>query len=141
MRIRLRALHFVQVAKTNLVSLCESKQASCCAKSDAEMVPGPFVCLLVGFFSSSVRFLNMKNSSQRRLLLLLCLVPRRVRFARPWTQASKPALTDSSPAAERRAEALHLLFFSTKHPSPPPVSYTHLRAHETSLHLVCRLLL
>eukprot|EP00831_Metopus_contortus_P062570 TRINITY_DN54735_c0_g1_i1.p1 TRINITY_DN54735_c0_g1~~TRINITY_DN54735_c0_g1_i1.p1 ORF type:complete len:159 (+),score=30.84 TRINITY_DN54735_c0_g1_i1:253-729(+) len=25
--------------------------------------------------------------------------------------------------------------------SPGPVSYTHLRAHETSLHLVCRLLL
>ena len=24
---------------------------------------------------------------------------------------------------------------------PEPVSYTHLRAHETSLHLVCRLLL
>ena len=23
----------------------------------------------------------------------------------------------------------------------PPVSYTHLRAHETTLHLVCRLLL
>ena len=26
-------------------------------------------------------------------------------------------------------------------PGPGPVSYTHLRAHETSLHLVCRLLL
>ena len=25
--------------------------------------------------------------------------------------------------------------------NPTPVSYTHLRAHETSLHLVCRLLL
>ena len=25
--------------------------------------------------------------------------------------------------------------------SSEPVSYTHLRAHETSLHLVCRLLL
>eukprot|EP00831_Metopus_contortus_P076353 TRINITY_DN70440_c0_g1_i1.p1 TRINITY_DN70440_c0_g1~~TRINITY_DN70440_c0_g1_i1.p1 ORF type:complete len:119 (+),score=25.54 TRINITY_DN70440_c0_g1_i1:125-481(+) len=29
-------------------------------------------------------------------------------------------------------------FFGMK---PAPVSYTHLRAHETSLHLVCRLLL
>ena len=27
--------------------------------------------------------------------LLLCLAPRRLHFARPWTQASKPALTDS----------------------------------------------
>ena len=26
-------------------------------------------------------------------------------------------------------------------PGPPPVSYTHLRAHETVLDLVCRLLL
>ena len=46
------------------------------------------------------------------------LMPRLVHFARPWTQASKPALTDSSLAAKRRAEALHVVFFSTKHPSP-----------------------
>eukprot|EP00831_Metopus_contortus_P053837 TRINITY_DN45247_c0_g1_i1.p2 TRINITY_DN45247_c0_g1~~TRINITY_DN45247_c0_g1_i1.p2 ORF type:complete len:112 (+),score=21.70 TRINITY_DN45247_c0_g1_i1:114-449(+) len=35
-----------------------------------------------------------------------------------------------------RASARHF----RKH-CPGPVSYTHLRAHETSLHLVCRLLL
>src|SRR5678816_2463330 len=34
------------------------------------------------------------------------------------------------PAAQHRDEA-----------EPPPVSYTHLRAHETPEHLVCRLLL
>ena len=54
----------------------------------------PLAFVLVGFFSSSARFLDIENSSQR--LLLLGLAPRRVRFARPWTQASKPALTDSS---------------------------------------------
>ena len=43
---------------------------------------------------------------------------RGVHFALPWTQASKPALTDSSLAAKRRAEAVHVVFFSTKHPSP-----------------------
>ena len=32
-------------------------------------------------------------------------------FARPWTQASKPALTDSSLAAKRRVDALHVVFF------------------------------
>ena len=34
-------------------------------------------------------------------------------FARPWTQASNPELTDSinSLAAKRRAEALHVVFF------------------------------
>ena len=72
------------------------------------------ICLLVGFFSSSARFLNVENSCQRRLLLLLlCLVPRRVRFARPWTQASKAALTVSSLAEKRRAEPLHLTFFQS----------------------------
>ena len=47
------------------------------------------------------------------LYILLCLSPRRVHFARPWTQASKPALTDStsSLAAKRRAETLHVYLF------------------------------
>ena len=91
-------------------------------ETDAEMVPVPYVCLLVGFYSSSARFLNMENSSQRRLLLL-GLAPRGVRFARPWTQPFKPALTDSSLAAKRRAEALHSVFFQ---PS--------IRAHHDDLH-------
>ena len=43
---------------------------------------------------------------------------RRVHFPRPWTPASKPARTDSSLTAKRRAGALHVVFFSTKHPSP-----------------------
>ena len=50
-------------------------------------------------------FWTQENFTQSGLLL--CLAPRRVHFARPWTQASKPALTDSSPAAEKRAEVLH----------------------------------
>ena len=66
---------------------------------------------------SAVRFLDIKKSSQRRLLL--CLAPRRVHFARPWTQAPKPALTDSSLAAKRRSEALHVVRFGTKHSRPP----------------------
>ena len=48
---------------------------------------------------------------------LLCPAPRRVHFAQPWTQASKPALSDSSLAAKRRAEAFHVVSFPTKHPS------------------------
>ena len=51
-------------------------------ETDVEMVPGPFFCFLVGFFSSLVRFLDIENSSQRRLLLL-CQALRRVCFARP----------------------------------------------------------
>ena len=52
-----------------------------------------FVCSC----DSAVGFLDSENSSQRRLLLRLA--PRRVHFPRPWTQASKPALADSSLAA------------------------------------------
>ena len=44
---------------------------------------------------------------------------RRVHFARPRTQASEPTLIDSSLAAKRRAEALHVVFFSTKKDSGP----------------------
>ena len=52
-----------------------------------------------------------------------CCIWRRVEtrwvyFDRPRTQASEPALTDSSLAARRRDEALHVALFSTKHPSP-----------------------
>ena len=66
-----------------------------------------FVCLCdsSAVHSGSVGFSDIENSSQRRLLL--CLAPRRLRFVRPWTQASKPALTDYSLTAKRRAEALH----------------------------------
>ena len=68
--------------------------------------------LQLGFFTYLV-----ENSSRCRLLL--CLAPRRVHFARPWIQASKPALTDCSLTAKRRVEALHLVLFSPTHPSPP----------------------
>ena len=52
-----------------------------------------------------------------------------------------------------RIEDIHLLHYCvlkrietwegspSRHPQEQAVSYTHLRAHETSLHLVCRLLL
>ena len=52
---------FGQVAKANIVFLlCETY---------AEMVPVPFVCLLVGLYRSSAGFWDIENSSQHRLLL------------------------------------------------------------------------
>ena len=60
MKIRFRASYFGQVAKTNLVCLCKSNQASC-AKSDPELVPEPFIFLLVGFFSRSVMFFDIRR--------------------------------------------------------------------------------
>ena len=125
-RIRSRTSDFVQVAtnfrfcsgrnelqilfrsqQMNIIR-AKSKQAFC-----AEMVLGSFVFRSC---DSAVRFLDSENSSQRRLLL--CPAPRRVHFARPWTQAYNPTLTDSSLAAKRRAEARDVVFFSTRHPSP-----------------------
>ena len=50
--------------RKNQSRLCKSKQASG-AKSDAEMVLGSFVCSC----GSAIRFLDIQNSSQRRLLL------------------------------------------------------------------------
>ena len=43
---------------------------------------------------------------------------RRVHFARSWTQAPKPVLTDASLPAKVGAEALHVVFSPIKHPSP-----------------------
>ena len=51
---------------------------------------------VIRFFArviQQLRFWTSVNSSQRRLLLL-CPAPRRVHFARPWTQTSKPLRSD-----------------------------------------------
>ena len=87
MRIRFRVLDSGQVAKTNVVRasrnwlLARNRMRKCC-------VGHLHVCSC----DSAVIVLDSENGSQLRLLLL-CLAPCRVHFARPWTQASKPALT------------------------------------------------
>ena len=43
---------------------------------------------------------------------------RRVHFPRTWNQTGKPVLTDYCTAAKTRAAAHHVIFSSTKHPSP-----------------------
>ena len=53
---------------------------------------------------SAVRFPDSEELSQSRLLP--CMAPRRVHFARPWTQASKATLTDCSLTAKRCTGAL-----------------------------------
>ena len=63
---------------------------------------------------SAVRFVDSEISSQRRLLLR----PRRAESISLGPGLKHPSLrSDSSLAAKRRAEALHLVFFF-KHPSP-----------------------
>ena len=47
------------------------------------------------------------------------------RFDRPWTQASKPALTDSSLAAKKHTEALHVAFFSNQASEPTTTMTYH----------------
>ena len=56
----------------------------------------------------------------------------------------RPKFAPSAAHAERAARAykdINLLGFRLLRPGGLPVSYTHLRAHETVLDLVCRLLL
>ena len=112
MRIRFRASDFGEVAKNKSRS-CKSKQASF-AKPDAEMVLGSFVLFArviqqLGFWIEKIQtkadYCYVWHREETR----------RVRFARPWTQASKPALTDASLAVPRR---FTWRFFSTKRSSP-----------------------
>ena len=71
------------------------------------------------FFARVIQQLSFWTQKiQANIDYLLRPAPRRVHFARPWTRASKPISSDSSPAAKRRADALHVVIFSTKHPSP-----------------------
>ena len=87
-RVRLRPSYFDEIAKTNILFI-----SSCCAKPDAEVVLGP---LFDGLFDSSVVQLGfMENSKKRRPLLSGAATSAHL-SARLWTQASKPALTDSS---------------------------------------------
>ena len=79
MRIRFRALDLVRLQKQK--SFVQIERDFSCGDSSAR-----FRAI------QQLGFWNSENSSQRRLL---CLAPRRVHFARPWTQPSEPALTDS----------------------------------------------
>ena len=83
----------------NMYHSCEIETGFLCG--DGARVGRSFFCSC----DSAVRFLDSENSSQRRPLLRPA--PRRVHFARPWTQASK----HSSLAAKRRAEASRGIFF------------------------------
>ena len=100
MRIRFRASDFGQVAKTNVVRA--NRNRLLVQNWMRRWCPGQlFVCSC----DSAVRFLDSEKSCESRLLL--CLPPRRVHFARPWTSASNPALTYSSPVAKRCDNAFH----------------------------------
>ena len=105
MRIRFRASIFGQVAKITIMR----------ANRNRLLVQRWCPCHLF-FCSCDSAASFFENASQRRPLL--CPAPRRVHFAWRWTQASKPMLIDSCLAAKRRASELHVVFFSTKHPSP-----------------------
>ena len=83
------------------------------------MVLGLFDCSC----DSAVRLLDIEKSSQRRLLLYLA--PRRVHLARPWTQASKPALTLVWPRRDVPRRFMWYIFQSS------------IRAHHDDLQLLC----
>ena len=78
MRIRFRASYFGQIAKNKSLLFVQIETGFLLCETDAEMVPGPFVCLLVGFFSSSVRFWTLKMQAN---VDYYCYVWRRAEFA------------------------------------------------------------
>ena len=60
-----------------------------------------------------------KQASCAEMVLDYCYVRRRAERTSLGPGLEHPSLrSDSSLAAKRRAEALHVVFFSTKHPSP-----------------------
>ena len=111
MRIRFRASDFGLVAKINVTR--EIETGFLCGDGDRVIRFFARVIQQLGFWTQKIQ----PNVD-------CCYVwrreeTRRVHFARPSTQASKPALTDSSLAANGHASALRVVFLSTKHPSPP----------------------
>ena len=96
MRIQFRVSDFGQVAKANVVR-ATSKRGLCeidCGDGARVIWLFPRVMQQLGFWTQK------KTLSQRRLLLMSGAAP-----SRPWTQASKPALTNSSLAEETRRGA------------------------------------
>eukprot|EP00658_Telonema_sp_P-2_P003113 TRINITY_DN11145_c0_g1_i1.p1 TRINITY_DN11145_c0_g1~~TRINITY_DN11145_c0_g1_i1.p1 ORF type:complete len:466 (-),score=112.29 TRINITY_DN11145_c0_g1_i1:83-1480(-) len=94
------------------------------------------------------------NSSSSQLV---GVVGRRGQAADPWGVSAQPQPHDpevtlsklenceldpvASVASAALSSASLFSAFASSQPNPAPVSYTHLRAHETPEHLVCRLLL
>ena len=100
--------------RKNKCRLCKSKHGLLVPNRMRRWYSGHlFVCSC----DSAVSFFDIENSSQVRLVLHVWRALSALRSALD-SKASKAALTDSSLAAKRRAEALHVLLFSTKHPSP-----------------------
>ena len=83
MWVKFRAWDFG--GRTKQISFVQIGRGSLCGV----VLLGKLICLL---WCDSI--LYTEYSSQRRLLV--CLAPRRVHFALPWTQAFEPALTDST---------------------------------------------
>ena len=102
MRIRFRGSDFGLVAKINIIR-AKSKQASC-----GEIVLGSFVFLLVwlGFWTQKIQA-NVDY----------CYVRRRAECTSLRPELKHLSLrSDSSLAAKRRADALHVVFFFNKAP-------------------------
>ena len=106
MRIRFRASDFGLVAKINIIR-AKSKQASC-----AEMVLGSFVFCSC---DSAVGFWTQKIQAN----IDYCCVRRRAECTSLGPGLDHPGLcSDSSLAANRRAEALHVVFSFNKASEP-----------------------
>ena len=116
-RVRYRGSNFSQTSKINFVRANRNRLLVVWNRTRRWCSGHLFVCS----WDSAVTSSDSENTSERWPLLPSASNRRAdgtIVYTRPWTQASKTALTDSSLAAERRAEALHILCHSDKHLSP-----------------------
>ena len=72
----------------------------------------PVICL----FARVIQQLGSWTQKIQANVDYCCLAPRRVHFARPWTQASKPALTDSGREETCRGVSRGIFFNQASEP-------------------------
>eukprot|EP00831_Metopus_contortus_P034038 TRINITY_DN2720_c0_g1_i3.p1 TRINITY_DN2720_c0_g1~~TRINITY_DN2720_c0_g1_i3.p1 ORF type:complete len:112 (-),score=21.33 TRINITY_DN2720_c0_g1_i3:4-339(-) len=81
-----------------------------------------------------IRDRYMGRDSEHFKWLINQITPKQQEDLKLLMQYRRITIAETNSTAPRR-------IVKARHFSSNPVSYTHLRAHETSLHLVCRLLL
>ena len=109
MWIRFRASDFGLVAKRNLIrAKCKIETGFLCGDG----------ARVIRFFARVIQQSGFRPQTIQANVNY-CFVRRRAECTSLGLGLKHPSLrSDSSLAAKRRAEALHVVFFSTKHPSP-----------------------
>ena len=124
MRIRLRASDFGLVAKY-IYQSCKTETGFLCRDS----------ARVIRFFARVIQQLGFWTQKIQSNVDYCCYVRRRAECTSLGPGLKHPSLrSGSSLATKRRAEALHVIFFSTKHPSPARAAALCVLSHDTYSH-------